>query len=71
MGIPALLSGLQNALFLFFLATLLAGSYFLNQTLNPHPLHWKNGVLTTEPPGKSPALSNFDSVLVSVLSLAR
>lgn len=46
-------------------------SYFLNQTLNPRPLHWKSGVLTTDPPGKSPALSNFDSVLVPVLSLAR
>ena len=24
-----------------------------NQELNPHPLHWKHGVLITGPPGKS------------------
>ena len=29
------------------------GSQFPNQGLNPHTLHWKQGVLTTEPPGKS------------------
>ena len=28
------------------------GSYFPDQGLNPHPLLWKHGVLTTGPPGK-------------------
>ena len=32
------------------------GSYFPDQGLNPHPLHWKRRVLTTGPPGKSPVL---------------
>ena len=30
-----------------------AGSEFPNQRLNPCPLQWKCGVLTTGPPGKS------------------
>ena len=29
------------------------GSLFPNQGSNSNPLHWKNGVLTTELPGKS------------------
>ena len=29
-------------------------SWFPDQGSNPHPLHWKHGVLTTGPPGKSP-----------------
>ena len=29
------------------------GSYFPNQGSNPSPLHWKHGVLTIGPPGKS------------------
>ena len=42
--------------FLFFgHTTQLAGSQFPNQELNPCPLHWKWGVLTTGPPGKSPS----------------
>ena len=28
------------------------GSQFPNQELNPSPLHWKHGVLSTGPPGK-------------------
>ena len=31
------------------------GSYLPDQGLNPCPLHWKYGVLTTGPPGKSQA----------------
>ena len=39
--------------FLSFGGTLkLVGSYFPNQELDPGPLHWKCGVLTTGPPGK-------------------
>ena len=29
------------------------GIYFPDQGLNPGPLHWEHGVLTTVPPGKS------------------
>ena len=29
------------------------GSQFPDQGLNPCPLHWEHGVLTTGPPGKS------------------
>ena len=31
-------------------------SGFPHQGLNPRPLEWKHGVLTTEPPGKSPVV---------------
>ena len=37
----------------FDFATWHVGSYFPAQESNLHPLHWKRGVLTTEPPGKS------------------
>lgn len=41
-------------LFFFFgLAPWHVGMLFPNQGLNPHKLHWKRGVLTTGPPGKS------------------
>ena len=30
------------------------GSSFLDQGMNPLPLHWKSGVLTTASPGRSP-----------------
>ena len=36
------------------------GSQFPDQGLNPCPLHWKCGVLTTGPPGKSP-LGSFET----------
>ena len=40
--------------FLFFgCATWPVGSYFPDQGLNLHPLHWKHRVLTTGPPGTS------------------
>ena len=37
---------------IFNLTALCVGSYFPNQELNPQPLLWKHGVLTTGPPGK-------------------
>ena len=43
--------------FSFFLTMWPVGSQFLDQGLNPHPLHWKHGVLTTGPSGKS--ISDF------------
>ena len=36
-----------------------ARSYFPYQGLNPHPMEWKPGVLTTGSPGKSPLLLYF------------
>ena len=39
--------------FFFFLAVLHSTGNFPNQESNPHPLHWKHGVLTTGSPGKS------------------
>ena len=45
------------------------GSSFPTQGLNPHPLHWKNEVLTTGPLGKS--LSLFISLFVCFLGCAR
>ena len=41
-------------LLLYLLAPQHAGSYFLDQRLNPHPPQWKHGVLTIGLPGKSP-----------------
>ena len=44
-------------------------AYFPGQGLNLHPLHWKRGVLTTRPPGKSFYLSlrlNFLGELASL-----
>ena len=38
---------------IFNLTALCVGSYFPNQELNPQPLLWKHGVLTTGPQGKS------------------
>ena len=40
-------------LFFFFVAVLHSTGNFPNQESNPHPLHWKHGVLTTGSPGKS------------------
>ena len=40
-------------LLLLFLAMPCSMRNFPTQGLNPCPLHWKHGVLTTEPPGKS------------------
>ena len=42
-----------NFLFFFGCTVWHVGSYFPDQGLNPRPLHWKHGVLTTGPPGKS------------------
>ena len=39
--------------FFFDLTPWCVGILFPNQGLNPHPLHWKRGVFTTGPPGKS------------------
>ena len=36
------------------MATVQIGRSFPNQGLNPHPLDWKQEVLTPGPPGKSP-----------------
>ena len=35
---------------------MVCGTYFLDQGLNPGPLHWEHGILATGPPGKSPLL---------------
>lgn len=35
------------------------GTYFPNQELNPHPLHWKQGVLTTGPAERSQKVNIF------------
>ena len=35
------------------------GSQFPDQGQNLYPLHWKHGVLTSGPPGKSPTLSSL------------
>ena len=35
------------------LCSVACGSLFPNQGLNPHPLHWKHGILTTGLPGRS------------------
>ena len=37
------------------------GSYFSNQGLSPHALHWKGRVLITGPPGKSPQIRFSES----------
>ena len=37
----------------FFLAVQHVGSQVPHQGWNPHPLHWKRGILTTAPPEKS------------------
>ena len=42
----------HSSLLFFNLTALCVGSYFPNQELNPQPLLWKHGVLTTGPPGK-------------------
>ena len=42
--------------FFFFWPAPHVGSSFPDQGLNPRPLHWKCGVLTTGPPGKSRTL---------------
>ena len=44
----------EYGLFFFGHAVRLAGSWFPGQGLNPDPLQWKCGILTTGPPGKSP-----------------
>ena len=36
-------------------------SYFPDQGSNLHPLHWKCGILTTAPPGKSQDFLSLDS----------
>ena len=49
-----------------FMATPRSTQNFPNQGSNPCPLHWKRGVLTTGPPGKS--TNHFFSVRVSTSS---
>ena len=45
---------IRRVLLCFFIhASRHLGSQFPNQGLNSHPPHWKHGVLTTGPPGKS------------------
>ena len=41
-------------IFFCFWPRCIARSWFPDQGSNPHPLHWKHGVLTTGPPGKFP-----------------
>ena len=56
---PPVTGSLWSFLFLF-LAAPCSVRNFPSQGLNPCPLHWKHGVLTTGPPGKS-SLWSFNS----------
>ena len=54
----------HNPMFNFFFLAMPHGMWDLSSltrdwTLNPCPLHWKCGVLTTRPPGKSPLWLTF------------
>ena len=52
----------------FFFLVLAVGSQFSNQVSNPYPLHWKVGIFTTGPPGKSPKCNNNLSYIFYFLS---
>ena len=51
----------KNFFFFFFFGHTAqhVGSQFPDKGLSLCPLHWKHGVLTTGPPGKSPQCKNF------------
>lgn len=58
-----------SAFFFFNHTTEHVWSQFLDQRLNPRPLHWKRGISTTGPPGKSINVLNFNSVPLYFIEL--
>ena len=52
---------------IFWLTMWHVGSQFPHQGSNPHPLQWKHGVLTTEPPEKSQKDEKFCFLEISTV----
>ena len=60
--------GISSFFFFFGLTLRLVGSQFPDQGLNPCPLHWKCGVLTTGSPGNSLGISSLNKTSPSLCS---